>query len=184
MKFPYAKQWGDGFSIDASAPKGIYRVGALARINVCDKIHTPLAQAELEEFRSQFGKTAQQTLLYNWAHLIELLFAAEHTVELLKDPEITGKEIQVVGKPQATRGVGCVEDPAGTLIHDYETDDNGMIRDLNIIVGTTQNNGAMNLSVKQAASSLIKDGNVTPEILNKVEMMVRAYNPCFSCATH
>jgi len=184
MKFPHATQWGDGFSIDPSDPKGIYRVGALARLNVCDKIATPLAQAELEEFRSQFGNPAQQTMAYNWAHLIELLFTAEHTVEMLKDPDITSREIQNVGKPQAARGVGCVEDPAGTLIHDYETDDNGIIRDLNIIVGTTQNNGAMNMSVKQAATSLIKDGALDQEIANKIEMMVRAYNPCFSCATH
>ncbi len=183
LKFPYAKKWGS-FSMDPDSPGGIYRTNALARINVCDKISTPLAQAELQEFRSKFGRPAQQTLLYNWARLIELVYSAEHMVELLNDPEITSKEIRVPVKPRAARGVGCLEAPRGTLIHDYETDADGMIVNCNLIVGTTHNNAPINMSVKQAAKSLIKNGKYDQGILNRVEMAIRAYDPCLSCATH
>jgi len=183
LKFPYAKNWGD-FSMDLDNSSGIYRTNTLARINVCDKMATPLAQAELEEFRENFGRPAQQTLLYNYARLIELVYNAEHVVEILNDPEITGKETRVPVTPRAARGVGCVEAPRGTLIHDYETDENGMITNVNLIVGTTHNNAPINMSVKQAAKTLIKDGNYDQGILNKVEMAIRAYDPCLSCATH
>jgi len=184
LKFPYAKQWDEGFSMDLSAAKGVYRTNTLARINVCDKMATPLAQAELEEFRGLFGRPAQQTLLYHWARLIELVYSAEHAVELLNDPEITGRETRVPVQPRAARGVGCVEAPRGTLIHDYETDENGMVTDVNLIVGTTHNNAPINMSVKQAATSLIKNGAYDQGLLNKVEMCIRAYDPCLSCATH
>jgi F420-non-reducing hydrogenase large subunit len=183
LKFPYARKWGT-FSMNLDSPSGIYRTNTLARINVCDKISTPLAQAELEEFRSKFGRPVQQTLLYNWARLIELLYNAELAVQLLNDPEITGKETRVPVKPRAARGVGCVEAPRGTLIHDYETDADGMIINCNLIVGTTHNNAPINMSVKQAAKSLIKDGKYDQGILNRVEMAIRAYDPCLSCATH
>jgi len=183
LKFPYAKKWGD-FSMDLDNPSGIYRTNTLARINVCDKMATPLAQAELEEFRESFGRPAQQTLLYNYARLIELVYNAEHVIELLNDPEITGKETRVPVTPRAARGVGCVEAPRGTLIHDYETDENGLITNVNLIVGTTHNNAPINMSVKQTAKALIKDGNYDQGILNKVEMAIRAHDPCLSCATH
>ena len=183
LKFPYAKKWGD-FNMDPEGPVGIYRTNALARINVCDKMATPLAQAELEEFRQQFGRLAQQTLLYNYARLIELVYNAEHVIELLNDPEITGQETRVAVEPRAARGIGCLEAPRGTLIHDYETDENGLITNVNLIVGTTHNNAPINMSVKQAAKALIKDGNYDQGILNQVEMAIRAYDPCLSCATH
>ena len=184
LKFPYAKTWDEGFSMDLDAPKGIYRTNTLARINVCDKISTPLAQAEFVEFRNLFGRPAQQTLLYNWARLIELLHNAELAVKLLDDPEITSTETRVPVTPRAARGIGCVEAPRGTLIHDYETDEDGMVTNINLIVGTTHNHAPINMSVKQAATSLIKDGNYNEEILNMVEMSIRAYDPCLSCATH
>jgi F420-non-reducing hydrogenase large subunit len=183
MKFPYAKKWGD-FSMDLDNPVGIYRTNTLARINVADKMATPLAQVEFEAFREAFGRPAQQTLLYNYARLIELLYNAELIVQLLNDPEITGKETRVPVTPRAAHGVGCIEAPRGTLIHDYETDDQGMVTNVNLIVGTTHNNAPINMSVKQAAKSLIKDGNYDETILNKVEMAIRAYDPCLSCATH
>jgi F420-non-reducing hydrogenase large subunit len=183
LKFPYDKRAG-GFSMDPANPQGIYRTNTLARINVCDKMSTPLAQAELEEFRSAFGKPAQQTMLYHYARLIELLYNAEHMVELLNDPDITSKETRVKVEPRAARGVGCVEAPRGTLIHDYETDDKGMVTDVNLIVGTTHNNAPINMSVNQAAKALIKDGKYDQGILNTVEMAIRAYDPCLSCATH
>jgi len=183
MKFPYAKNWG-AFNMDLEGPVGIYRTNTLARINVADKMATPLAQVEFEAFREAFGRPAQQTLLYNYARLIELLYNAELIVQLLNDPEITGKETRVPVTPRAAHGVGCIEAPRGTLIHDYETDDQGMVTNVNLIVGTTHNNAPINMSVKQAAKSLIKDGNYDETILNKVEMAIRAYDPCLSCATH
>ncbi|MCK5573801.1 MAG: Ni/Fe hydrogenase subunit alpha, partial [Bacteroidetes bacterium] len=158
LKFPYAKSWGDGFSMDPDEPKGIYRVNSLARINVADRISTPLAQKEFEEFRAQFGRPAQLTLLYHWARLIELLYNAEHVVELLNDPDITSRETRIPVSPRAARGVGCVEAPRGTLFHDYETDEKGMVVNVNLIVATTQNNAPINMSVNQAARTLIKDG--------------------------
>ncbi len=184
LKFPYAKSWGEGFSMDIDNPKGIYRTNSLARINVADKMATPLAQKEFEEFRAKFGRPAQLTLLYHWARLIELLYNAEHAVELLNDPEITSRETRVPVTPRAARGVGCVEAPRGTLIHDYETDDKGLITNMNLIVGTTHNNAPINMSVNQAAKLLIKDGKYDQGILNRVEMAIRAYDPCLSCATH
>ena len=183
LKFPYVKKAG-GFSMDLDNPVGVYRVNSLARINVCDKMATPLAQAELEEFRSSFGRPAQLTLLYHWARLIELLYNAELAVQLLNDPEITGTDIRKKVEPRAARGVGCVEAPRGTLIHDYETDENGLITNVNLIVGTTHNNAPINMSVKHAAKTLIKDGKYDQGILNTVEMTIRAHDPCLSCATH
>ena len=184
LKFPYAKAWGEGFDMNASAPKGIYRTNTLARMNVCDKMATPLAQTEFEEFRKTFGRPAQQTLLYHYARLIELLYNAELAVQLLNDPEITGRETRVAVTPRAARGVGSVEAPRGTLIHEYETDAEGLVTNVNLIVGTTHNNAPINMSVKQTAKALIKDGKVDQGILNKVEMSIRAYDPCYSCATH
>jgi len=183
LKFPYAKNWGE-FSMDLENPSAIYRTNSLARINVCDKISTPLAQKELEEFREAFGRPAQPTLLYNYARLIELLYNAEKAVEFINDPDITSTDIRVPVTPRAARGVGSVEAPRGTLIHDYETDENGLITNVNLIVGTTHNNAPINMSVKQTAKALIKDGKYDQGILNRIEMAIRAYDPCLSCATH
>lgn len=184
LKFPYAKSWNEGFSMDINNPKGIYRTNTLARINVAEKMATPLAQKEFEEFRKNFGRPAQLTLLYHWARLIELLYHAEHAVELLNDKGITSKDVRVKATPRAARGVGCVEAPRGTLIHDYTTDADGMITNVNLIVGTTHNNAPINMSVKQAATMLIKNGKYDQGLMNRVEMAIRAYDPCLSCATH
>jgi F420-non-reducing hydrogenase large subunit len=183
LKFPYMKKAGK-FSMDLDKPNGIYRTNTLARMNVIDKIDTPLAQAELEEFREKFGRPAQPTLLYHWARLIELLYNAENAVRLLEDPEITSPETRIKVEPRAARGIASVEAPRGTLIHDYETDENGLITNVNLIVGTTHNNAPINMSVKSAAKALIKDGKYDQGILNTVEMMIRAHDPCLSCATH
>ncbi len=183
LKFPYMKKAGE-FSMDLDNPNGIYRTNTLARINVCDKINTPFAQAELEEFREKFGRPTQLTLLYNWARLIELLYNAENAIRLLDDPEITSTDIRKKVEPRAAHGIGCTEAPRGTLIHDYETDENGLLTNVNLIVGTTHNNAPINMSVKRAAIDLIKDGKYDQGILNKIEMSIRAYDPCLSCATH
>lgn len=176
QKFPYAKKWGK-LNMSPENPMGVYRVNCLARINVADKMATPLAQAELEEFRAAFGRPAHFTLLYHYGRLIELLQAAEATVQLLDDPEITSTQIRVPVTAKAGRGVGCVEAPRGTLIHDYECDNDGLITKVNLIVGTTHNNAAINLSVNQAAKECIKGGKYDQGILNRVEMAIRAYDP-------
>lgn len=183
MKFPYMKKAGR-VSLNLDNPVGVYRTNTLARINVADKISTPLAQKEFEEFRAKFGRPSQLTLLYHWARLIELLYNAEYIMELLNDPEITSTEIRVPVKARKARGVGCVEAPRGTLIHDYETDESGLVTNANLIVGTTHNNAAINMSVTRAAKDTIKGGIYDQGILNRVEMAIRAYDPCLSCATH
>jgi F420-non-reducing hydrogenase large subunit len=170
--------------MDLDDPVGVYRTNTLARLNVCDKIKTPLAQKELEEYREKFGRPVQLTLLYHWARLIELLYNAEYAIQLLNDPEITSKDIRIPVKPRAARGIGIVEAPRGTLIHDYETDAEGLVTNVNLIVGTTHNNAPINMSVKRAAVDLIKDGTYDQEMINKIEMCYRAYDPCLSCATH
>jgi F420-non-reducing hydrogenase large subunit len=177
-KMPFAKRWDDGeFSMDLEEPKGIYRANALSRINVCERMSTPLAQQELELFREQFGRPAQLTLLYHWARLIELVSNCERAIELLEDPEITGRDIRTQVEVKAGEGVGCVEAPRGTLIHHYVGDDAGMIASANLIVGTTHNQAPINMSVKQAASTLIQDADYDQGMLNKVEMAIRAYDP-------
>lgn len=176
-KMPYAKNWNEGFDMNLDAPKGIYRSNTLARINVCDQMPTPKAQAALEAFREAFGRPAQQTLLYHYARLIELVYACERTIELLEWEGITDPNVRAEVEPKAGRGVGVVEAPRGSLIHDYETDDEGCITKANLIVGTTHNIAPMNMSVKQAATALINDGKYDEGILNQVEMAVRAYDP-------
>ncbi len=176
-KMPYAKAWKEGFSMDPDAPAGIYRSNTLARINVCDRISTPRAQEALEEFRARFGRPAQQTLLYHYTRLIELIYVCERVVELLVKDEVTDPMVRTEAVPCAGRGIGIVEAPRGTLIHDYTTDRNGCITEANLIVGTTHNIAPMNMSVRQAASSLIKGGVWDEGLLNRVEMAVRAYDP-------
>jgi len=175
-KFPYYKKDG-GFSMDLADPMGIYRTNALARINICDCISTPLANKELEEFRVSFGRPSQLTLLYHWARLIEMVYAAERAVELLNDSEITDPNTRKAVRPRAARGVGVVEAPRGTLIHDYETDEKGIVKDVNIIAGTTHNNAPINMSVRKAAQDNIKGGRYDQALLNTVELAIRAYDP-------
>jgi F420-non-reducing hydrogenase large subunit len=183
VKFPYWRQDG-GLSLDPALPKGVYRVGPLARVNCCDAISTPLAQSELKEFRRLFGRPAQPPLLYNYARIIELLYAAERVCQMLADPGILSTEVKKAVSPREGRGVGVVEASRGTLIHDYTTDAEGLIKKVNLVVATTHNNAAINMSVKQAATSLIKHGKYNEGLLNQIEMVIRAHDPCLSCATH
>jgi len=176
-KFPYVKNWGEfGLQPDNSS---IYRAGALARINVCEKMATPLAQAELEEFRDKFSRPCQYTMLYPYASLIEMLANTEQALALLNDSEITDKNVRVPVEAKAGHGVGCVESIQGTLIHDYETDKDGFVTKTNIILGATHNTAAMNLSLKQTAQTLIKEGKYDQGSINRLEMVIRAYNPSF-----
>jgi F420-non-reducing hydrogenase large subunit len=176
LKFPYYRK--------KSFEEGCYRVGPLARINVADKIDTPLGQELLTEFRNKFGRPAQLSLLYSYARIIELAHAVEVTLDLLQDPEILGTKLRTPVKARATDGVGILEAHRGTLFHHYVTDKKGIVTDVNLIVATVGNNEAINRSVKVSAKDLIVDAQPAEGLLNRLEMIVRAYDPCFSCATH
>lgn len=181
-KFPYLKKIGwKGLAYGADS--GVYRVGPLGRLNAADGMATPLAQAEYEVMFKTLGKPVHGTLAFHWARLIELLYAAERAVQLAKDPEITSTQIR--NKPGAPgEGIGIVEAARGTLIHHYVLDKDALVKDVNMIVATTNNYPAICMSIRDAAKGLIHGGKVDQGILNKVEMAFRAYDPCFGCATH
>ncbi len=176
LKFPFLKQKG--------WPEGTYRVGPLGRVNVCDRMGTQKAQEALVEFRSLYGRPANQTLAYHHARLIELLYTMERAQQLLENDKITGSNIRVTVPKTAGEGIGIVEAPRGTLIHHYKVNSEGKLMDVNLIVATVNNNAAINQSIKVAAEGLVHDGNITPDGLNKVEMAIRAYDPCLTCAAH
>jgi len=183
IKFTYLKDIGwKGFKDGKDS--GIYRVGPLGRLNAAEGMATPLADKEYKRFYETLGgKAVNSTLAFHWARLIELLYATEKTMELIKDPEITSTKIRnPVGEPG--EGIGVVEAARGTLIHHYKLDKNGLIDKANLIVATTNNAGAINMSVRDAAKGVIKKGKVNDGLLNMVEMAFRAYDPCFACATH
>lgn len=184
LKFPYLKEVG-WKGLTAGRDSGIYRVGPLARLNAAGGMATPEAQAAYEKMYDTLGgKPVHATLAAHWARLVELLYAAERLLELARDEEITSPEVRTLPSGKPSEGVGAVEAPRGTLYHHYQTDENGIIRKANIIVATTNNHGAICLSVKKAAQGLIRKGQVNDGLLNMVEMAFRAYDPCFGCATH
>ncbi|HLF35144.1 MAG TPA: Ni/Fe hydrogenase subunit alpha [Cyclobacteriaceae bacterium] len=185
LKFPYLKKKGWKGLVDGQ-DSGIYHATPLSRLNVADGMATPLAQKEYDRMYSVLGgKPVHATLAMHWARLVELLYASERCLELAMDPDITGKELRATLGHIPGEGVGTVEAQRGTLTHHYWTDDKGMVTRANIIVGTTNNNAAINMSIKRAAQGLIRKGmEVTDGILNMIEMSFRAYDPCFSCATH
>jgi F420-non-reducing hydrogenase large subunit len=172
----------------ADAPDGIYRVGPLARLNVSDGISTPLAHAAYEKMMHYFGKKpVHHTMAYHWARLIEVLYAAERTAELAREPSMLHTEVRFLPNPLLTEqssGTGACEAPRGTLFHAYQTDAQAIILKLNLVVATQHNAAAICRSVFQAASQLISDGQVSERITNRVEMAYRAYDPCLACATH
>jgi len=184
LKFPYLKEVGWKGFVDGP-DSGVYKATPLSRLNAADGMATPLAQAEYERFYDTLGgKPVHHTLATHWARLIELLYATERWVELATDPEITGPQYRVVPTETPSEGVGCVEAPRGTLTHHYKTDERGILTAVNLIVGTTNNNAPICMSVEKAAKGLIKQGEVREGLLNMVEMAFRAYDPCFGCATH
>lgn len=185
LKFPYLKQIGWKGFVDGQ-DSGVYHATPLSRLNAADGMATPLAQKEYERMYSILGgKPVHATLAMHWARLIELLYSAEHILELATDPDITGNELLNPVETIVGEGVDTVEAQRGTLTHHYWTDDKGIVTKVNIIVGTTNNNAAINMSIKKAAQGLIKKGvDVSDGILNMIEMAFRAYDPCFSCATH
>ena len=184
LKFPYLKNIGWKGFVDGM-DSGVYKATPLSRLNAADGMATPLAQAEYEKFYETLGGSpVHHTLATHWARLIELLYSAERWVELATDPEITGKEYRVLPTATPNEGVGCVEAPRGTLTHHYTTDERGLLTKVNLVVGTTNNNAPICMSVKRAAEGLIHGGKVDDGLLNMVEMAFRAYDPCFGCATH
>ncbi len=177
MKFPYLKHLGK--------EKGWYRVGPLARLNTCDFIPTPLAQKEFEEFRAYTkGKPNNMSMHYHWARLIETLHAAEVMKDLLNDKDLLTGELIVKGEKQS-EGIGVIEAPRGTLFHHYRINDNDQIAMANLIVSTTNNNDPMNFAVNEAAKQMMQGKReITEPMMNAVEVAIRAYDPCLSCATH
>ncbi len=176
MKFPYL--------VEKGMENGWYRVGPLSRVNNCDFIPTPIAEAARKEFSSYgAGKPVHSTMAYHWARMIELLHCAESIELLLNDPEILSNDLVVKGEKR-NMGIGVIEAPRGTLFHHYEIDDDELIKKANLIVSTTSNNQAMNESIRQVANTYMNGKTITEPLLNNIEVAIRAYDPCLSCATH
>ena len=185
LKVPYLKKIGwKGFV--EGRDSDVYHATPLSRLNAADGMTTPVAQEEYERmYKTLGGKPVHATLAMHWARLVELIYAAEFLLQLSQDRSVANPEIRVKPTKTPTEGVGCVEAQRGTLTHHYWTNANGIITKANIIVGTTNNNAAICMSLKKAAQGLIKKGvQVEQGILYMVEMAFRAYDPCFSCATH
>jgi NAD-reducing hydrogenase large subunit len=177
LKSPYYKPMG--------FPEGVYRVGPLARLNICSHMGTPMADQELKEFRYRFHGTVTSSFLYHYARLIEILCAIEKIEEMIDDPELRHGLLRAQAGINQLEGVGVSEAPRGTLIHHYEVDKDGIIRRMNMIIATGHNNLAMNKTMTQIAKHYIKDPTSVPEgVLNRLEGGIRAYDPCLSCSTH
>ena len=176
MKFPYYKPLG--------YPDGMYRVGPLARLNLVDNCGTPLAQQEWVEFRALERSAVQSSFYYHYARLVEILFALEHIEEYLQDPIITQRHARYSASLNNLEGVGCCEAPRGTLIHHYRVDEQGLITWANLIIATGHNNLAMNRGILQAARHFVRSDKLTEGMLNRVEAVIRAFDPCLSCSTH
>jgi len=174
-KFAYLKKLG--------WPQGIVQVGPTARMNVNSKATTELANKELEEFKRKFGSPTHATLLFDYARLIDLLYACEKTQGLLRDESLTRTDTRVKVEPRGGKGVGVVEAPRGTLAHQYVLTNDGRLENMKLIIPTQVNNEAINLNVKDAAMEFIHQGEIKPGLLNRIEMVIRAYDPCIKCAT-
>ncbi len=191
LKFPYLKNVGWKGFVDGM-DSGVYCATPLSRLNAADGMATPKAQEHFDHFYETLGSKKSNgrylplhhRLATHWARLIELLYAAERMQELTKDPEIVDPNVRPVITNTPTEGIGSVEAPRGTLTHHYKTDENGILTDVNLIVGTTNNYAPIAMSIKKAAQGLIKNGEVNEGLLNMVEMAFRNYDPCMSCATH
>ena len=176
MKFPFIKTIGP--------ENGWYRVGPLSRINTCDFIDTPEAEAARQEFMAVTdGKPNNITMAYHWARMIEELHSAEKIRDLLNDPDLQGTDLVVKGE-RREESVGLIEAPRGTLFHHYKVDENDQVTMANLIVSTTNNNTPMTLAVEGVARKYLSGTEITEGLLNRVEVAIRAYDPCLSCATH
>jgi len=164
-------------------PKGIVQVGSTARMNVNKHATTKSANKELEEFKQKFGSPTHATLLFDYARLIDLVYACERARELLEEEGITRTDTRARVKPKGGKGIGVVEAPRGTLAHEYTLNRNGQLEAMKLIIPTQVNNAAINLNVKDAAIEFIHHGEIKPGLLNRIEMVIRAYDPCIKCAT-
>jgi F420-non-reducing hydrogenase large subunit len=192
LKYPYLKGVGwKGFTDGMDS--GVYCCTPLSRLNAADGMATPLAQEHFEKFYETLGSTknngrykpVHHRLATHWARLIELLYSAERMLELATDPEITDPNVRMAVTTTPTEGIGSVEAPRGTLTHHYQTDENGILTKVNLVVGTTNNYAPITMSIMKAADALIQPGvEITEGLLNKIEMAFRNYDPCMSCATH
>lgn len=176
LKFPYYKPLG--------YPTGIYRVGPLARLNVCDRIGTEAADKEHQEFRDRSGGMATSSFLYHYARLIEILTCLEHIQILMDDPDIVSDRVRATGGVNQLEGIGVSEAPRGTLFHHYKVDENGLIQKVNLIIATGHNNLAMNKTITQIAQEYVHGPDIQEGMLNRVEAGIRCYDPCLSCSTH
>ncbi|NWF70538.1 MAG: Ni/Fe hydrogenase subunit alpha [Chloroflexi bacterium] len=174
LKSPYYKPLG--------YPGGLYRVGPLARLNLVNACGTPLANRELTQFRARAN--TRSSFYFHIARLIEIVYSFEKMQQLLDDPEILSKQVRAYAAPNSLEGIGVSEAPRGTLIHHYKINESGAMVHANLIIATGHNNIAMNRGVMQVARHFIKDGQVNDGILNRVEAVIRAYDPCLSCSTH
>ena len=163
---------------------GMYRVGPLARLNVCDRMGTPLADQELQEFRDRGSGTANSSFFYHYARLIEILASIERIEGWLDDPDLLSNRLRAHADVNQLEGVGVSEAPRGTLFHHYQVDENGLIEKVNLIIATGQNNLAMNRTVAQIARHYIHGTEIPEGMLNRVEAGIRAFDPCLSCSTH
>jgi NAD-reducing hydrogenase large subunit len=176
MKFPHIRSLG--------RENGWYRVGPLAQLNCCAFIDTPLAEAARKDFMTRgHGQPVHATLAYHWARLICMIHCAEKIRELLFDDDLQGTDLVATGQ-RRPEGVAIIEAPRGTLLHHYTVDDNGQVTGANLIVSTTNNNEAMNRSVTKVAVDYLTGKEITEGLLNHIEVAIRAYDPCLSCATH
>lgn len=176
MKFPYYKPMG--------YPGGMYRVGPLARLNVIDEIPSPEAHKEWVEYRERENGAVLSSFHYHYARLIEMLFCVERIEQWLNDPAILSRHVRAFARPNAEEGIGITEAPRGTLIHHYKVDERGLITTANLIVATGHNNLAMNRGVLQVARNFIDGNKIQEGMLNRVEAVIRAFDPCLSCSTH
>ncbi|MCL7398489.1 MAG: Ni/Fe hydrogenase subunit alpha [Thaumarchaeota archaeon] len=184
IKFPYLKKIGWKGLIDGE-DSGVMSVAPLARLNAADGMATPRAQEAYEEmYQILGGKPVHHTLANHWARVIEIIYAAERFRELAHDPDIESKEVRNLPTATPEEGIGVVEAPRGTLIHHYQTDQNGVIKKANLLVATQHNAARIALSVDKAARNLVKAGQIEQGILNMVEMAFRSYDPCHACGTH
>jgi NAD-reducing hydrogenase large subunit len=163
---------------------GVYRVGPLARLNVCDRMGTPLANQEFAEFRGMGRDAANASFLFHYARLIEILCCVEKIEGTLDDPDLQSEHIRAEAGVNAPEGVGCCEAPRGILFHHYQVTDDGLIRKANLLIATAQNNLAMNRTVTQIAKRYVTGKDVPEGILNRLEAGIRTFDPCLSCSTH
>jgi NAD-reducing hydrogenase large subunit len=179
LKFPYYKRFGFG-------EEGMYRVGPLARLNICDYAGMPRADRELRQFRrlGDHGKPVVSTFHYHYARLIEILFCLEKIEEVIEDKDLMGNHIRSQAGVNNQVGVGVSEAPRGTLFHEYHVNEDGIIQKVNMIIATGQNNMAMNKTVKQIAQAYVTGPKISEGALNRIEHGIRMYDPCLSCSTH